>query len=61
MGVKGFYQLLTAFILTLTLILGSFAIPAEIYLGLPALLWFWIIGMLVYGAFVYWGAKKYDA
>lgn len=60
MGAKGFIPLFIAFLLTLGLILGSFVIPAEIYFGLPTLLWFWIIGMIIYGAFVYWGAKQYD-
>lgn len=60
MGVQGFYPLFIAFIITLVLILGSFAVPSIIILGLPALLWYWIIGMLIYGGFVYWGAKLYD-
>ena len=60
MGVKGFTPLFIAFLITLGLILGSFVIPADIYLGLPALLWFWIIGMVIYGVFVYMGAKRYD-
>lgn len=60
MGIKGFIPLFIAFLLTLGLILGSFIIPAKIVLGLPALLWFWIIGMVIYGAFVYMGAKQYD-
>jgi|GEM_PF-4637174 len=60
MGFNGFIPLLIAFAITVFLLLGSFAIPEVIILGLPALLWFWIIGMLVYGAFVYMGAKRYD-
>ena len=71
MGVQGFYPLFIAFIIPLVLILGSFAVPSIIILGLPALLWYWIIGMLIYlcmmgtafmgyvlpwGQMSYWGA-----